>query len=91
MKHIQLFESFINERNRFNSWMDVDSQALGKKFMREFRKPKDWKNSHYSELEDWMIDYAYSTGIDNNDMGWNRIYRELEEYLLSKGYSASTR
>ena len=83
MKHLQLFEQFINEKK---NWNDPDPYNIGDEFMYEFPKNGDWKDGMWSSLEDWMREeWGPNAGIQK-DKGFDDCFNTVQSYLQDEGY-----
>tara|TARA_B110000503_G_C7048789_1_gene371391 strand:+ start:777 stop:1040 length:264 start_codon:yes stop_codon:yes gene_type:complete len=86
MKHVQLFEQFINETK---NWNDPDPYDIGDEFIHEFPKNRDWTDSMWSSLKDWMREeWGTNAGIRyGNNKGFDDCYDTVQSYLSEEGYS----
>jgi len=84
MKHIKLFEQFINEKK---NWNDPDPYNIGDEFMYEFPKNSDWEDSMWSSLEDWMREEWGPNADIQKDKGFDDCFDTVQSYLQDEGYS----
>lgn len=87
MKHIKLFEQFSKTLNEKKKWSDIDSYNIGDEFMDEFPKNRDWKDSMWSSLEDWMDqEWGPNAGVESSK-GFEDALNDVTDYLKGEGYS----
>lgn len=79
MKHIKLFEQFINELNERKSWYDFTPAEIAKGFMKDYDKSAD-----SDDLDSWLDMFAYDkkiqAGLDSN------VAKNIVDELNAKGY-----
>jgi hypothetical protein len=80
MKHIKLFEQFVNEKK---DWWDFDPEKIAQQFIKD-GEPGEGPNVTTSQLQDWLNDFAYAKKIQ---AGLPSIVGEdIIEVLKKKGY-----
>ena len=77
MKHIKLYEDFINEGK---SWWDFDAEKIAKDFMRDYKD----KNVNSEGLNNWFNDFANDKKIEKGLPG--DIAEEVVDILTKHGY-----
>jgi hypothetical protein len=79
MKHIKLFEQFINELNEKKSWYDFKPIEIAKSFMKDYDKSAD-----SDDLDSWLDEFAYDKKIEaalNSS-----VAKQIVDELNVKGY-----
>ena len=78
------YENFVNEKK---NWNDPDPYNIGDEFMYEFPKNKDWEDSMWSSLKDWMQEeWGPNAGIETSK-GFDDAFDTVQSYLSDEGYS----
>jgi hypothetical protein len=76
MKHVKLFEQFINEKK---NWRDFSSTEIAKSFMKDYDKSAD-----SDDLDSWLDEFAFDkkieAGLDAN------AAKAIVDELKAKGY-----
>jgi hypothetical protein len=79
MKHIKLFEQYINELNEKKSWYDFKPIEIAKSFMKDYDKSAD-----SDDLDSWLDEFAYDKKIEaalNSS-----VAKQIVDELNVKGY-----
>ena len=84
MKHIKLFEEFVNESlNERKDWYDFKPENIAKAFMKD-GEPGEGPTVTTDQLDQWLGDFAYFKKIEDG-LPYD-VAEDIVNVLKKKGY-----